>query len=304
MPKPHTLNLLDEVEKLEGNFAKIKIPREAVIRVIREGLKILSIENREVAQALEQSNFKIRRRTGVSLTEAAIAVQKGIALLTRIDEQVGKPFNSLLDSRVTPQVILGLVEARQEYDMALAEHKKLSDESSNVAAEMSAAAFAKDWVDMAWGKFWIQVLVAWTDGYGQSGTKPWLVFVEEVYNIGDELPRSRTWLRRKFDEIYERCIQQPELKTLLIGPNGWLPMKPKQGRKTINAYLPSEPKDVKQWICTGHTPTGDCSFSTTPQLALIDGLNFPMDAIEFDRRRCPESLYCGGLCIPQFESQS
>ena len=288
-------DLLRRIRQLEGSLAISPISRAEVVLLVEEGLRILAIENREIAQALKQPNFRIRRRTGVSLTEAAMAVQKGISLLTRIDDQVKKPFSSLLDSRMTPDAIMALIDATDELD------EEISYLTN--AAEMTAASI-EEWVHVAWGKLWIQILVSWTNGYRQSGSKPWLVFVEEVYNIGDESPRSRPWLRRKFDEIYERCIQQPELTTLLVGTNGWLPSKPKQGRKTINAYLQSERKDVQLWICSGSTPTGDCSFRITPSAALKDGLHFPESASEHDRRRCPESLYCGGLCVPQFESHS
>jgi hypothetical protein len=286
-------DLLRRIRQLEGKLAISPISRAEVVLLVEEGLKVLAIENREIVRALEQPNFRIRRRTGVSLTEAAMAVQKGISLLARIDDQVKKPFSSLLDSRMTPDAIMALIDATDKFDEEI---KFLTD-----AAEMTTAS-VEEWVHVAWGKLWIQVLVSWTNGYRQSGTKPWLVFVEEVYNIGDETPRSRTWLRRKFDEIYERCIQQPELTTLLVGANGWLPPKPKQGRKTINAYLQSERKNVKQWACTGSTPTGNCLFRISPEEALGDGLNFPKWACEHDRRRCPESLYCGGLCVPQFET--
>jgi len=289
-----TEGLLLKIRLLEAGFSKEQIEREEVVLVIEEGLKVLSIQNQVIDGSLKKPTFSIRRRTGVSLVEAAMAVQKGMSLLARLDGQTDKPYDSLLKSRVTPQVILSLVDAQDEFQNAV-------DNFSVASAQMSANALAEDWVHVAWGKFWVRVLVSWAEGYGQSGAKPWLDFVEEVYNIGDESPRGRSWLRRKFDEVYERCIQQPELERIFIGEKGWLPPKPVRGRKSINAYLQKKDNKVEQWSCKGSTPTGDCSFRITPSAALNDGLNFPESASEHDRRRCPESLYCGGLCVPQFE---
>lgn len=288
----HTADLLQRAKTLEQIFATEQILRADVVQLITEGLSAMMVDVREIETRLPKEVFSVRRRTGVSLVEAATAIQKGMSLLGRLDSQTHKPFSSLKQAEITPGELVAIAKA---VETAPIDANDL-EEQNNVAI-----AQAEDWVHSSWGRLWIQILVAWSNGYGQSGYKTWLEFLDEVYNIGDETPRSRSWLRRKFDEVYERCTQQPDLKKIVAGVDGWLPPKPGRGRKSLNPYRQSEPKIVKSWVCTGEMPTGKCEFRITPKQAVKEGLNFPAEATQDDRRRCVESLFCGGLCVADFK---
>lgn len=291
---PYTKGLVQRAIDLERRLANEPVARKEVLDLIEAGLKALSVDTAEVHKKMHSPSTPIRRRTGVALVEAASAVQKGVSLLRRIDSQTVKPFARLAGSVVSADDFSSLINDGEIGAI------DLHDDDLYQAQNAAAMAAAEEWVQSAWGRLWIQILVAWTNGYGLSGSKPWLDFVEEVYNIGDETPKSRSWLRRKFDEVYERCVQQPDLKKMLVGNAGRLPERPGRGRKTINLYAQRDVQQVKVWRCAGEKPQGPCDFAITPKIAKQEGFSFPQTASEDDYRRCPESLYCGGLCRPQF----
>lgn len=291
---PYTKGLVQRAIDLERRLANEPVAREEVLDLIEAGLRAISVDTAEVHMKMHSSSTPVRRRTGVALVEAATAVQKGVSLLSRIDSQTVKPFARLAGTVVSADDFSSLIN---DDEISAIDP---NDDDVHQAQNAAALAAAEEWVQTAWGRLWIQMLVAWTNGYGHSGSKPWLDFLDEAYNIGDETPKSRSWLRRKFDEVYERCVQQPDLKKLLLGNAGRLPERPGRGRKTINLYAKRDVQQVKIWRCTGEKPQGACDFAITPKIAKQEGLLFPQEASEDDYRRCPESVYCGGLCRPQF----